>query len=256
MENNKVLARVDNNEITLQDYNAFMSSIPVQIKSQVLKGQPENKIIKEILDELIYKELLYIDSKEKGYDKEEAFQKIFKQSESSLLTTYALGKLLEEVAPTDREVEAYYNANAERYDEEERVEASHILVAEKETADEIIRKLDKGEQFEALAMEYSECPSKNNGGNLGIFGRGDMIKPFEDAVFAMNEEEISKPVKTDFGYHVIKLNKKVAAKKYTLSEVRSRVYEDLKKYQEQMAYTNKIEELLKKHTVEINNVEE
>ncbi|MDO5041591.1 MAG: peptidylprolyl isomerase [Peptoniphilus sp.] len=256
MENNKVLARVNNNEITQQDYDAFMSSIPLQIKAQVLKGQPENKIIKEILNELIYKELLYIDAKEKGYHEEEAFQRMLKQSESSLLTTYAIGKLLEEVAPTDREVEAYYNANAERYDDEERVEASHILVADEETADEVIRKLDEGEQFEDLAMEYSECPSKNNGGNLGIFGHGDMVKPFEDAVFAMNEDEISAPVKTDFGYHIIKLNKKIAAKKYTLSEVRDKVYEDLKKYKEQMAYTNKIEELYKKHTVEINDVEE
>ncbi len=256
MKNNKVLARVDNNEITMQDYNAFMSSIPVQIKSQIIKGRSEDKIIKEILDELIYKELLYIDAKEKEYDKEEAFQEIFKQSESSLLTTYALGKLLEDVSPTDREVETYYNANAEKYDDEEKVEASHILVADEETANEVIRKLDEGEKFENLAMEYSECPSKNNGGNLGVFGHGDMVKPFEDAVFSMNEREISKPVITDFGYHIIKLNKKFPAKKYTLSEVKSKVYEDLKKYQEQMAYTNKIEELYKKHNIEINNLEE
>ncbi|MHA1732074.1 MAG: peptidylprolyl isomerase [Promethearchaeota archaeon] len=86
----------------------------------------------------------------------------------------------------------------------ETVRASHILLKDEKTAEEVLRLLKEGNDFAALAMKYSTCPSKSVGGSLGKFGRGDMVKPFEDAVFSMNKGEVRGPVKTEFGYHVIK----------------------------------------------------
>ncbi|HLC47091.1 MAG TPA: peptidylprolyl isomerase [Candidatus Nanoarchaeia archaeon] len=85
------------------------------------------------------------------------------------------------------------------------VHAAHILVKTEQEANIILYELQHGTQFEKLAKEKSLCPSKKNGGDLGRFGRGQMVKEFENAAFAMKSGEISKPIKTQFGWHLIKI---------------------------------------------------
>lgn len=85
------------------------------------------------------------------------------------------------------------------------VKACHILVDTKEQADMIKAKLDSGECFETIAKKYSKCPSKDVGGDLGYFEKGQMVKEFEDAAFELPVGKISEPVKTQFGWHIIKV---------------------------------------------------
>ncbi|SVC33299.1 uncharacterized protein METZ01_LOCUS286153 [marine metagenome] len=92
-------------------------------------------------------------------------------------------------------------ANRER--KIKKVQARHILVGGRELAEEIKKKIDDGEEFSRLAEEFSECPSKKRGGDLGWFGKGAMVRPFEVAAFSAGEGEIVGPVKTEFGYHII-----------------------------------------------------
>lgn len=82
--------------------------------------------------------------------------------------------------------------------------ASHILVKEKGLADQILKKAKSGGMFASLAQQYSTCPSKSKGGDLGWFGPGQMVKPFEDAVQRLSVGSISGLVQTQFGYHIIK----------------------------------------------------
>ena len=84
-----------------------------------------------------------------------------------------------------------------------KVQARHILVGDKDLAEEIKKKIDDGEEFSKLAEAFSECPSKKRGGDLGWFGKGAMVRPFEVAAFTADEGEIVGPVKTEFGYHII-----------------------------------------------------
>ncbi|WP_299033008.1 peptidylprolyl isomerase [uncultured Anaerococcus sp.] len=106
---------------------------------------------------------------------------------------------------TDEEIKQYYEDNKDQFAKRD---ASHILVDNEKTAKEIKEKLDKGEDFAALAKEYSkDTANADNGGNLGEFSKGQMVKEFEDAAFALKEGEISEPIKTQFGYHIIKINK-------------------------------------------------
>lgn len=99
------------------------------------------------------------------------------------------------------------------------IRASHILIAYKgsgvegvtrtqeearKTIDDILARLQKGENFEDLALTYSDCPSSEQGGDLGFFGRGRMVAPFDQAAFALRQGQISKVVETQFGYHIIK----------------------------------------------------
>ena len=83
------------------------------------------------------------------------------------------------------------------------MQASHILVMSLETATELKNKINEGASFGDLAREHSLCPSKSNGGDLGEFSLGMMVKPFEDAVVALGIGEVSEPVQTQFGYHLI-----------------------------------------------------
>jgi peptidyl-prolyl cis-trans isomerase C len=123
-------------------------------------------------------------------------------------------------APTEEEAREFYDSNTERFSTPERIRASHVLLKVEETDSEIVReqkkakieeihgKLVAGGDMTALAMENSDCPSKNKGGDLGFFGRGQMVKPFEDAAYALDIGEISPVVETKFGYHVIEVTEK------------------------------------------------
>ncbi len=82
--------------------------------------------------------------------------------------------------------------------------ASHILVRDQATAEKLYNRIKAGETFESLARQYSTCPSKSKGGDLGWFGEGQMVKEFENAVRHMGTGSISRPVRTQFGYHIIK----------------------------------------------------
>ena len=90
-----------------------------------------------------------------------------------------------------------------------KIRASHILVDTKEQAENLLLDIEKGVSFEDLAKQYSKCPSGRDGGDLRWFGKGMMVKPFEDAAFAMDKiGEVSEPVQTQFGWHLIQLTGK------------------------------------------------
>jgi peptidyl-prolyl cis-trans isomerase D len=127
--------------------------------------------------------------------------------------------LMGQVTVSDEEVKQFYNANKEKFQGDEQRQASHILIGfginatekDKEVAKakalDVLAQVKKNpKNFEALAKKYSQDPSAEKGGDLGSFGRGAMVKPFEDAVYAMKVGQISDLVETEFGYHIIKLN--------------------------------------------------
>lgn len=139
-------------------------------------------------------------------------------------------KLLEpRLTATEEEIVAYFEANKSYFDQPEQVEASHILVYEEETAKEVKRKLDEGADFAQLAAEYSkDTGNAQYGGELGYFGRGEMVEEFEEAAFSMKVGEISDPVKTKFGYHIIKVTDRKEAKAANLEDSREEIKEILK----------------------------
>lgn len=117
-------------------------------------------------------------------------------------------KVMEDyVEITDEDIKAYFEENIDKFGSPEQVEASHILVKDEATAKEVLEKINAGKDFAALAKEYStDEASAEKGGELGLFGRGDMVAEFEEAAFGMKIGDVTpKAVKTEHGYHIIKV---------------------------------------------------
>jgi peptidyl-prolyl cis-trans isomerase C len=146
----------------------------------------------------------------------------------------------QKVKITDEESKTFYDTNPQFFQQPERVKASHILIKVDEGASEekkaearkkikdIQQKVQKGEDFASLAKTYSEGPSAPKGGDLDYFGRGQMVKPFEDAAFSLKLNETSDIVETRFGYHLIKVVDKQPAKTLAYADVKDRINKHLK----------------------------
>ena len=149
----------------------------------------------------------------------------------------------DKVSISDEEVESFYRQNMNRYSIPEQRSARHILIktseedseetllAKREKAEQILKLARSGEDFAALARQYSEGPTGPKGGDLGSFSRGRMVKAFDDAVFSLNEGEISDIVQTQFGFHIIKLEKIAPAFVRSLAEVKNEIISELQEKQ-------------------------
>ena len=245
MDKDKILAKVNGKDITGEDYNIFINSLNPDLRKHLLNTEKNE----EVIDELIHQELIYQDAKDKGLDKEEDFQKVLEKAKKSLLLNYYLGKMLSDIAITDKEIEDFYKLHKDHFNTPPTVRASHILVEDLEKAQEIYNKIVNGADFSLEAKENSTCPSKNKGGDLGNFSRGQMVKEFEDAAFSMNVGDISKPIKTEFGYHIIKLTGKNPSKEVSLEDAKDHIIKDIRRQKEQDIYRDKINLLKAKYDI-------
>ncbi len=237
---NKILANVGGIAITNQEIDEFIANLGQRGQAY---NTPEGRAA--ILNQLVANKLLLLDARKNLLEMEPEFKAQLAKFKENLLVSYATEKAISAVTISDREVEEYYNANSERFMSEEAVSASHILVATEDEAREIYGRIASGEStFEEEALAHSTCPSKANGGNLGEFGRGQMVPEFDKAVFEMEVGEItSEPVKTQFGYHLIKLNEKKAAAVTPLEEIRDELKSVLLDEKKHQAYESKINQL-------------
>lgn len=149
--------------------------------------------------------------------------------ESEMETYLKIEKLIgPDIEITDDAIQTYFEENKAALGQSAEVEASHILTETKEQAEEVAKKLADGGDFAKLAAEYSiDTATAENGGELGSFGEGEMAAEFEKAAFAMKPDEISEPVETEFGFHVIKVTGKTEAAEATLEGSKEKIKEIL-----------------------------
>lgn len=245
---NKVLATVNGIAIAEDEVNELIANLGPRGQAY---NNPEGR--QAVLSQLIASKLLLLEARANLYETEPAFKAELARVRENLLISYATEKAVSGVNVTDAEVEEYYNANKARFIGEESVNASHILVESESQALEILGKIKSGGiSFEEAAAQHSTCPSKANGGNLGDFGRGQMVPEFDSAVFAMEVGEITDtPVQTQFGYHLIKLNAKNPAKEIPLAEIAGDIKEALLSEKRRTAYEKKINQLKILYPVDI-----
>ncbi|MDO5707861.1 MAG: peptidylprolyl isomerase [Andreesenia angusta] len=243
----KVFAVVGDKEITKRDVEEFLHNIGPQNAAQ-FQGEEGNK---RVVDELVNHELMFLDAKENGLDQDDIYIKEVKRMQDNLLKQYAIQKLLSDVKVDDQEVKDFYEKNKSFIAQPEKMRASHILVETEEKAKEIIKSIEDGASFEEKAKEFSTCPSKENGGDLGEFPKGSMVPEFEAAASSMEIGEISKePVKTQFGYHLIKLVDKKEAYTPDFEEVKDQVKEQALLAKQEKVYFEKLNELKEKYDID------
>ena len=212
----KVLAKVKDYAITEEMLNETVEALRTQQNINITSEEQKQ----DLLDELIARQLVVEDAIESGLTQTEEFQKLYRE----FVFQHSIGQMFKTINVTDEECEAYYNENKEQF-KEEMIRAAHILVEEEEQANELLAAIEGGADFHELASANSKCPSGSRGGDLGDFGRGQMVPEFEQAAFALNIGEISGVVKTQFGYHLIKLlDKKDQIQQYLTSKKQNEMY--------------------------------
>ena len=236
----KILATVGTLNVTDDEVNEFIASLG---QRGAAYNNPEGR--KAILNQLIGNKLLLLDARRNLYEGEAAFREQLAKLKDTLLINYAGEKAISSARVDDADVRAYYDENKEQFTKEESVNASHILVKTEEEAISVLGEIKEGKiSFEDAAKKYSSCPSKDNGGNLGDFGKGQMVPEFDKAVFEMEVGAITDtPVKTQFGYHLIKLNAKNAAEPMPFSDIKDDIKSMLLSEKQRKAYESKINQL-------------
>lgn len=237
-------------KIYASNLDNLVNSLPPQQAQQFQSREGR----RQLLDELVAQDLFYLDALENGLDQTEEFKELMKDTEEKMLKTQAIAKFMQQVEVTDDEVKKFYDDNPDMFLAPESVRASHILVPAEEQANMILEEIKQGKKnFEDAAKEYSTCPSSAQGGDLNYFQRGRMVPEFEEAAFSMEPGQMTeKPVKTDFGYHIIKTTDKQPEQPIPFEAVK----EDAKQYllgqKQHDAYMKKVDELKEKYPVDIN----
>ena len=238
--NDKILATVAGSPITESEVSGMIGELAARGQNY---DNPQGRAV--ILEQLISNKLLLADARKNLYEHSPEFKAQLERVKEDMLVNFAMAKVLETVKPvTDEEAKAYFEEHKEKFVSGDTVNASHILVDSAEKATELLNDINAGKiSFEDAARKHSSCPSSENGGNLGEFTRGQMVPEFDQAVFSMNEGEVKGPVKTEFGYHLIKLNSKNAAKPFEFADIKDQIKQMMYKERQQKALQSKINQL-------------
>jgi peptidyl-prolyl cis-trans isomerase C len=198
-----VVARVDGEEIKLSDISDAMKGLPEQYR-----GMPAPVLYPQLLEQLVERKAVAIVARKQGLDKDPGVKREIARAEDLALQNALLTR---DISPlvTEAAIHARYDRDVKDKPGEEEVHAEHILVPSEDEAKAVIAELKKGGDFAALAKTHSKDPGSANGGDLGWFKAGDMLPEFSAAAFALKPGQFTEtPVKTRFGWHVIKLEER------------------------------------------------
>ncbi|EGV16292.1 peptidylprolyl isomerase [Thiocapsa marina] len=181
----------------------------------------------------------------------DALREILKQG--ILIDAFIENEVASKIEITDAQLKAFYDENADAFKKPESIRASHILIGvdsnatpeekekAKQKAEGLLKQVQSGEDFAELAKTESTCPSAPQGGDLGEFGRGQMVAPFEEAAFSLEPGDVSEVVETQFGYHIIKSTGKNAAGAVPFEDMKAQIEKQLRAQELQMQVLAKVD---------------
>ena len=240
----EVLAVVAGHEITEEELAMFVKGLPREQQIYASNPQFRNQCIEQIT--AIHMFAAY--GEEEKLNETEEFEKIMKSARTDILAQLAMNKVMGSISVTEEEIKEFYEDNKAQFKKGETVSAKHILVKEEDECNAILAAINAGEKtFEDAAKESSTCPSGQQGGSLGEFGKGQMVKEFEDAAFAAEIGTVVGPVATQFGLHLIKVETKSEASELPYEEVKGQIERQLLTGKQNTAYAAKVAELKAKY---------
>ncbi len=246
MDNEKIIATISGKPFTQLQVEEFLATLPPDYVRQLTQAGEEI-----VLEEAINQELFLLDAEKNKLAETDLFKEELEHLRRQLLRGMAVQNALSETVPSEEEVRAYYENHPEEFVEPEQVAASHILVETEELARSVKARLDAGESFNDLALELSTCPSKEVGGALGLFERGKMVPEFEEVAFELELGEISGPVKTQFGYHIIQVDNIKPEGVQSYEKAKQKIAGELYNEKKQQAYDEYTKRLRQEYEVNV-----
>jgi peptidyl-prolyl cis-trans isomerase C len=220
---NVELAKIGAKSITEADLRKALEGMPEGPRQQF---NTDENVRGRVLNSIVVEELLVQEAEKGGVTRDKEFQAALERSRRQLLMQRYMQRTVQPQM-TDANVKAFFDKNRTRYSQDE-VKAHHVLVQTEAEAREVLQKARAGEDIEVLAKKFSKDPSvSQNMGDLGFFTRDRMLPAFSEAAFKLKKGEISNPVQTVFGWHVIKLSDRKDGKPVKFEDVKERVRSDL-----------------------------
>jgi peptidyl-prolyl cis-trans isomerase C len=245
----KTLAEVDGKVITTEDFKNEVDRLPPYLKPMVQSNEGR----KELLDSMIVRQILLEQAKKDGVDKsKEVSDRLDDLRKRLIVETYLKKKVEKEAKVTDEEMKKFYDENKDKFKTGDQVRASHILVKTEKEAQDVLAQLKKGGSFEDLAKKFSADSSAAKGGDLGWFPKGAMVPEFDKVAFSLKEGEISGIVKTNFGFHIIKVTGKRSAGVRTFEEMKDQIKANLLPAKQQQIFQGMKDDLKKSAKITIN----
>lgn len=240
-----ILASFREQTITLGEFNQIWEEVPEDYKLQLDKSL--------VLDQMISEKLLIQEAKYMGLEEDnDVLEQIKKITEQILVQVLIEREILDKIKVDDEEVLEYYEQNKDGFTEKEQVHLYNILLETEKEAQDVLEQLEAGGDFSEIAIEKSAGPSATQGGDLGYLTRGTIIPEIEEVVFALELEELSEVIKTDFGFHILKITEKKPETVKALEEVKEDIIQTLLPDKQKEAFENFLEELKSKSEIEIN----
>jgi peptidyl-prolyl cis-trans isomerase C len=240
-----ILSSFNGQTITLGEFNLLWDQIPENNKLQLTK--------RNVLDQIISEKLLIQEAKNKGLEQDkDVLEQIKNTTEQILVQSLIEKEIIGKVKVEDQEALTYYEANKDNFITKEQVYLYNILVETEEVAQDILEKLKAGGDFIELAKEKSTGPSAAEGGDLGYISKGDLIPEIENVVFALEIGSISDIIKSQYGFHILKVTDKKPEVLKTFEEVKEEITPTLLSTKQKEAFDNLLEELKSQVTIEIN----
>lgn len=242
------LATVDGKVITIGDFDKRIEKLPPYYKA--LAGR--NK--KDFLDDMIAEQLLYKEALKRGLNRDVEVRELLEEARRKIL----VAKLIEvegkkNAAVDEAKVKAFYESHKEDFVTPLKLRASHIQVDTEAEAEEILQKLKQGADFGELAGQYSKDPSKERGGDIGYFVKGQLMPEIEDASFKLEVGQVSDTIKTQVGYHIIKLTDKRQPRAVELSEVKDAIEKEFMDKAQQETLRDLMKNLKSKSRIKISD---
>lgn len=244
-----VVAKIDSEVITTKDVEQEVNALP-EFARDFFKGQEG---MNKLVDELVKKELLYVEAKKRGLDKDEDFQRKFEEIKKNALITRLLEKEMKALPQvTDKDVKAYYDANKDEFIQPTSIRLSQIVVKTQDDAKKVYDRLQKGEPFNKLAAEVSiDKASAKAAGDLGSFKRGEMNPELEKVAFRLKKNQISMPIPLKDGIHII-VPTDIKGTALDFDKVKGAISQQLMAKKQQDGLEQFIEGLKKNYKVELN----
>lgn len=241
------LATVGDHDITLTEFNEHFPAERFSFTSY----DDEYEVKRAFLDSLITTHLLIQAAYEKHIDQSEELSRVVLFNENKFLLDALYQKYIQkDVEPTEAELREFYNRL------EYKLRAAHILLEDLDTANALLTRIQDGESFEKLAFEYSiDTTARRNRGDLGFFLWGQMVDEFQDAAFKLEPGEVSTPVKSRFGYHIIKLIDKLPnAQRADYEEMKPFLENQLRSRKQNKAIQTYLDQIEEKYPITVDTV--